>query len=31
MLLRRRFIKRFRYTAPAQVEAREAQTTVVPK
>ena len=31
MLLRRRFIKRFRYTAPAQVEAREAQTSVVPK
>jgi dolichol-phosphate mannosyltransferase len=31
MLLRRRFIKRFRYTSPAQVEVRESQTTIVPK
>ena len=31
MLLRRRFFKRFRFAAPAQVEVRESQTTIVPK
>ena len=31
MLLRRRFIKRFRFTAPAPVEVRESQTSTVKK
>src|ERR1700730_926469 len=31
MLLRRRFIKRFRFAAPAQVEVLESQTTTAPQ
>ncbi|HVB75428.1 MAG TPA: glycosyltransferase family 2 protein [Ktedonobacteraceae bacterium] len=31
MLLRRRFVKRFQFTEPAEVKVRESQTTIVPK